>query len=632
MKIPKSLSASLLLCVLALSFLLFALPPTIAQQNREILRLGRGTANALDWRPDGEILAVASSTGVWLLDADLNVTDHLAGDAITALAWSPDGKKLATSTIIEQFCALQIWDVDTKRKLVESSDCADKIAWHPDSQLLAITSPMTQTVSIMNVDGNVILKDLPGRSAAWSPDGERLATINAEKLLIWDVTTQRKLLTTANQGYGDSLLWTTDSILTLCSERSTSTYVVSMCRLNPRTGVKIDSKVLLWRHPGEWSDLGRLRWDDTNNHFSFIVSVPDNSNPPLAYLFAWGENASYITTPARFTAWKPGAAVVTVGLDSGAIQNINAATEVTLIEKVLFTAPVRSLVWSPDGERLASAGSGDHQAVHVWNVNNDSDSSTLTFLAETVNTLTWTPDGSEILTFGSNSTYESDVRAWNAHSGDSTRIIRRDLGPASGMIAWNDDFTRKASVNRQTVTLPGDVTLRTARPVIHAIRWSPDNTQIATLSANRDSTRFAIEIWDVQTGTLVMAIQSSDVSGFDSVLYWSNDSTRLALSLRPAGRQEYRVQAYDTVTGENVLTYDTPQWYAPKLAWRPDDRVLAVEILTGVIFLDVQSGEIVGEQIPMGFISALAWHPDGEWLAIGGADGVIHVWDVSDIQ
>lgn len=630
MKIPKSHSAPLLLCAVALCFLLFAPPPTTAQQNREILRLGRGTANALDWRPDGKVLAVGGSTGLWLLDADLNVIDHFAGDAITALAWSSDGDKLATSIVIEQFCALQIWDVDTKQKLVESSDCADKIAWHPDSLFLAITSPFTQTVSVMNANGNVILKDVLGRSASWSPDGEHLATINAEELSIWDVTARRRMLTTANQGYGDSLMWNDYGILTLCSERSASTYVVSMCHLNPRTGVKIDSKVLLWRHPGEWSDLGRLRWNAEKNRFSFVVSVPDGSAPPLVYLFDWGENASYITLPGSVTAWKFDEDAITIGLPNGQIQTADAVSGNILIQQNVFTAPVHLLSWSLDGERIASAGIGANQAIHIWDTS--AATSTLTFQPEWVNQLTWTADGSQILTFGANSVYASDIRAWDVRTGDSVRIIAQDLGSSEGIIAWNSDFTRSATANRQTITLPDDITLRTARPVILAIRWSPENTQIATLSANRDPTNFIIEIWDTQSGERIAAIQSGETSGFDSTLYWSNDGTRLAHSWRVADRQEYTLRVYNAATGENILTYDTPQWYAPKLAWRPDDRVLAVEILTGVIFLDVQSGEIVGEQIPMGYITSLSWRSDGDILAIGGADGVIRVWDVSSIK
>jgi WD40 repeat protein len=204
-------------------------------------------------------------------------------------------------------------------------------------------------------------------------------------------------------------------------------------------------------------------------------------------------------------------------------------------------------------------------------------------------------------------------------------VIAQDLGPSEGIVAWNSDFTRKATSKGQRVALPGDISIKTEREKIAAIAWSPDSTRIAALSVKQDATKFTIEIWDAQSGDRITAIQSGEISGFDSALYWSNNGTRLAHSLRVGDKQEYTLHVYDAVTGDIALTYDTPQWYAPKVA-------CAIEILTGVIFLDAQNGELVGEQIPMGFISALAWRLDGDWLAIGGADGVIRVWDVSSIQ
>jgi hypothetical protein len=62
----------------------------------QVERLGRGTANALDWRPDGKILVVASSTGVWLLDENLQIFKQTPiVRNISDLGWSSDAKYLA---------------------------------------------------------------------------------------------------------------------------------------------------------------------------------------------------------------------------------------------------------------------------------------------------------------------------------------------------------------------------------------------------------------------------------------------------------------------------------------------------------------------------------------------------------
>jgi WD40 repeat protein len=97
--------------LLATIILLLFTQVVIAQDNREILRLGRGTANALDWRPDGEVLAVGSGTGVWLYDEDFQTLAHLE-DADTGyvqtVKWSPQGDRLASAN---DTGTLQIWEI-----------------------------------------------------------------------------------------------------------------------------------------------------------------------------------------------------------------------------------------------------------------------------------------------------------------------------------------------------------------------------------------------------------------------------------------------------------------------------------------------------------------------------------------
>jgi hypothetical protein len=85
-----------------LSFLLIFPCNIVAQDNdtREILRLGRGTANSLDWRPDGKVLAVGSGTGIWLYDEKFETLGHWDNDGvvINKVRWSPDGIYLITDT------------------------------------------------------------------------------------------------------------------------------------------------------------------------------------------------------------------------------------------------------------------------------------------------------------------------------------------------------------------------------------------------------------------------------------------------------------------------------------------------------------------------------------------------------
>ncbi len=100
----------------SLLVLLFGVSPGFAQENSrpvitssngqqvvEKIRLGRGSAEHVAYSPDGQMLAVASSVGVWLYQAsalDTGTEPPLIPTpaAAEALAFSPDGSTLAIAS------------------------------------------------------------------------------------------------------------------------------------------------------------------------------------------------------------------------------------------------------------------------------------------------------------------------------------------------------------------------------------------------------------------------------------------------------------------------------------------------------------------------------------------------------
>ena len=80
-----------------------------------IARLGKGGVSYDDqgiaFSPDGSRLAVATSMGVWLYDAE--TFDEIAlltghKEAVTAVAFSPDGTKIASGSVDG---TVLLWDV-----------------------------------------------------------------------------------------------------------------------------------------------------------------------------------------------------------------------------------------------------------------------------------------------------------------------------------------------------------------------------------------------------------------------------------------------------------------------------------------------------------------------------------------
>lgn len=60
-------------------------------------RLGKGAITEMQYSPDGERIAMASSMGIWLYDVN---TDLLAGHtgAVYGVAFSPDGSRIVSGS------------------------------------------------------------------------------------------------------------------------------------------------------------------------------------------------------------------------------------------------------------------------------------------------------------------------------------------------------------------------------------------------------------------------------------------------------------------------------------------------------------------------------------------------------
>lgn len=116
-------------------------------------RLGKGHIIDIAYSPDGTLLAVASSIGIWVYDAATGeALDLITGHTgwVASVSFSPDGTKLASGS---SDATIRLWDVETGRQLRTfegHTDWVESMSFSPDGSTLASWSE----------DGTVLLWEL----------------------------------------------------------------------------------------------------------------------------------------------------------------------------------------------------------------------------------------------------------------------------------------------------------------------------------------------------------------------------------------------------------------------------------------------------------------------------------------
>ena len=148
-------------------------------------RLGKGwISGEVAYSPDGALLAVASSIGIWLYDANSGAEVYLlSGHTRPALsvAFSPDGSALASSAVAGDN-TVRLWDIRTgdPLKIFEGhANHITSVAFSPDGSTLAAGDG--KNIRLWDVRTGERLRTLQGHtslvlSLAFSPDSSTLAS------------------------------------------------------------------------------------------------------------------------------------------------------------------------------------------------------------------------------------------------------------------------------------------------------------------------------------------------------------------------------------------------------------------------------------------------------------------------
>ena len=416
-----------------------------------VARLGKGTAGAVAFSPDGQVLAVAGSLGIWLYDvatsrelALLARPGHTAG--ASSISFSPDGSLLVSG---DRDGNVIFWDISSRSQVATlqgHTSGVSSVLFSPDGSLL-VSGGWDGNVIVWDVSSRTQIVPLPHPSEvfsmSFSPDGSLLASGVEDGVIVWDISSQRPLAALPHTGWIGSVSFSPDGSLLASGGGG----VVIVWDVSSRTRV------------------ATLPYDGVGT----VSFSPDGS------LLASGERDPWGGEDGDVTIW-----------------DVSSRSQVATLP---HTEWVWSVSFSPDGSLLAS---GVEDGVIVWDVLSWTQ---LAILPHTdgVGTVSFSPDGS-LLASGERDPWggeDGDVTIWDV-SGRSQVAILQGHTSRVWSISFSPDGLLLASGGRAGDVILWDVSGRSQVATlphtseVFSVSFSPDGSLLASGVEDGD-----IIVWDV---------------------------------------------------------------------------------------------------------------------------------------
>ncbi len=665
------------LATLLILSMLFFLPSSFAQEYTQWglpegakLRLGKGSIGAaqyspylgegsmdnMQYSPDGKLLAVASSIGVWLYDTETYqelalLTGHTR--LVSSVCFSTDGRILASGSWDD---TVKLWDVatGTLQRTLNSFGSVTGVHFSPDGRTLAVESSSEDSwgIALLDVrtgtprtwlDGDVLSMD-------FSPDGQTLVSSYVDdKVRLWDVATGTLLRTfkgrtdTKYRVHANSVRFSADGETLVSAASQTETrwemnksYLIR--QWDVETGEPFKEIIVgtdtvssvCWSADGQTLARGNLDgtirlWDGaTGEPFKMLIAHTD-----AVTSMCWGADGQTLASASQdgtirlwdvetglprhtFTGQTSRASNMDWSSDKQTLVYSNHANGKvwlwdveTGIPRPTFPFRIdeegRSLSLSADGQMLAIAS--DDTTIRLWDVATDTLRYTLPGHTRDVSSLCFSTDG-QMLASGS-----WDIRLWDIATGAPLRTFGRPTGYIG---------------------------------LVRSMAFSPDRQTLA--SGHRlDSKDYVIGLWDVNTGTLRHTLTGH--TGEISSLCFSPDGQTLASGnglswWTELGITEHTIQLWDIATGEHQKTFTGHVGSVESLCWSPDGHTLASGgghsggepgwLDYKVRVWDVTTGEL--QKTLTGHtdeILSVRFSADGQTLASGSEDGTVLLWEMN---
>ena len=550
---------------------------------------GESGARAVVWSPNGEQIVTLGNTDrtavVWDAKTGEKTTSFTSHkDWVLSAGWSPDGSSIVTTG---KDGSVFIWDSTTgkiKFEISMQSTPVQTVGWSPDGALIA-TAGDDGLVRLWDSKTGDELNVFTGHegivwSVSWSPDGIQLASAGDDgTILIWDIAKGEEVSDIRSSSAFWHVAWSPDGTQIASTGTDGKARVwdaVSGIENFTLAGLTIDRFKISWSPNGKW-----------------LATSGGADSTAGIWAVSFDELVLSGNTDILDGAWwsADGNQIVTVDLGTSAA-TWDAKTGKSVYKLTGHTDWIQEAKWSPDGKRIATASWDNH--VKVWDAKTGKELLTYTghdadpqssFVGRSgVLSLVWSPDGTKIASEG----LSGWVRVWRAETGVELFAFRTNEDISEPM-GWSPDGKRIVTCADQNVLQIWDantgqsimggflnnttgLSIADWVPGCMSLSWSLLDDRIITTSW-RDTNAV---IWDAGTGEKLLTLIGHTAGVIGSA--WSPNGKRIA-----TGDSSGVMKIWDSVTGIELLSFQTTHPYMWTLGWSPDgSRFFATGGLTTV--------------------------------------------------
>jgi WD40 repeat protein len=595
-----------------------------------VLPEANGKIKSFVLSPSGRQIAICREdrNEVYLFDVVTGKLDAVLrghSGAATSAAYRPDGKQVATGSIDR---TIRLWDPATGRQtaLLKPEAAPSNL----DQQILVnYNSDGSRIVSSVSRGGNGMSRlwdaanakeiavlgqwQTNSPSAAFSPDGKRVAVASGEFVRVCDVVTGRQLaLLGPHEEQVKHLTYSPDG------KRIASAAVINVIHLwDGESGKEI--AVL----PGYTSNVLGVKFSPDGSRLISGSSFPDTS----AHLWDAATGRLLGTLKGhKNEIWAmdfdaSGKLVATGSLDQiGRIWDGRTGQLIASLGG--HTGPVKHVNFNPDGTRVVTAS--DDATIRLW----DARTGELIGVLRGSNgqfspneSLAFKPDGSRLVS----GSYDGTMRIWDMNLAERNGILR---GHTSFVydVAFNADGEQVASASWDGTARLWDATtcrqtglLKHEKEFITSLAYSGNSRQLVTVE--RDG---CVTLWDLISQNKARFPAQPFSRDSDSRATFNPSGTMLA-----AACQDGMVRLWDVAGGKEIAQLKGHEKVPIDVAFHPDGSLLATSGSDGTVRLwDVSTkAPLAVLRGHTGRVWRVAFSIDGKLLASGGNDRTICFWD-----